>query len=91
LYKASLLRLIGKNDAAEGPIDSLAACLKWPSGCGKTTRNIPFILKFISRYPRGDAMIILVLANICESGFSRFFGWLFAFGLASLPLCGDRD
>src|SRR4051795_5050512 len=44
-----------------------------------------FSLKFTSENPRRDDTIILVLANICESGFSRFLDWLFAFELASLP------
>src|SRR3954447_15313918 len=44
-----------------------------------------FSLKFTSESLGRDDTIILVLANICESGFSRFLDWLFAFELASLP------
>src|SRR3954452_19490775 len=49
------------------------------SGCRQTARDYVFILKFTSENRLRDATIILVLANICESGFSGFFDWLFAF------------
>jgi hypothetical protein len=76
------LRLVSKNDAVETLIDSLAGLSEWHPDAGRPRGTMSFILKFTSENRLRDATIILVLANICESGFSRIFDWPFGFDLA---------